>query len=440
LVFVRVCEFAGIDVINKWVGDSLRTVFISHSAKTTAEEKYLEIFAAGLTAEGFEVWLDRHCLKGGDDWNQKIGNHLVYCQGAVALLTKQSLQSHFVQHEISNLIIRWRRERHPSSGDAGFPFCPIVLADDVLPELAKGFAASIRLNDVQYVPPCSPQLALSAVLPAFRALPDRHGLQSPLRLIESKISGILRAVSSDLLEAAAQEARLQVDPAHGVEALALDLARQILIRPLVESWRFLVELRPVISREQQADIFELIAPAWVSAEAAREFGHAVERKMSEACVINGERPRFTADMYLRRARKALPRAAGTIIEVATITHCHALDQLQRSVREALAVTFGLDFDGVEREFDMLLQREIREHREDTGRPIIVVLPLAESDLDLLASLRTEPVFHGITFVAMSPYVQDSSLVPGVIWLRPELRPHQEESAFRQHHRLLASLP
>jgi len=89
----------------------VRRIFISHSAKSADDQAYLNAIVTGLQAHPFDVWLDRHSLSAGDDWNQKIGNNLVYCQGAVVLVSKQSLGSYYVQHEISNLLLRWRREK-----------------------------------------------------------------------------------------------------------------------------------------------------------------------------------------------------------------------------------------------------------------------------------------------------------------------------------------
>lgn len=416
----------------------MRTIFISHSAKSEAHKEYLNVVAAGLAAAGFDLFVDRHCLQGGHDWKHKIGNHMVLCQGAVVLVSRESLASDFVRYEIANLLGRWRGERDTRTGQPGFHLVPIVLPDDALPDFTRGFVADVGFTDVFHLSPRPAPQAVDDLVATFDALPDWSSVESPLASIEGQVSATLLSVPLPHLKGTALRANLEVRTTWGAEATALHLARQLLVCPLDVGTRFLAPLKPPLLDEQLLAIFELLAPAWVSAEAARQFGDTLVDRTP--CVINGERPDFTPDMYLRRARKALPRVAGKVIEVAGVTDGHARWQLRTMVHRAVAHSLGLDADPFETELERTLQEEIALFISETGRPIVVTLPLAEIDLDLLVWLSADPILAGVNVVGLCPTVRDAEPLPGVRLLTPELRAGQERSAYRQYRRQRASLP
>jgi hypothetical protein len=415
----------------------VRTIFISHSAKSEADQTYLEALATGLEQASFEVWLDRHALTAGDDWNHKIGNHLVYCQGAVVLVSKQSLSSFYVQHEISNLLARWRRERDPRTGEPTFPLCPVLLSPDVEPDLHSGFPQAVRFTDVNYVTPRPVDAALAALRVSFDSLPQWSAAASPLALIEDQIAGLLEGIRLRLLRSAAVTAGFPEPQAVTPEAAALDLTRSLLTRPLNEGYQFLAALGTAITDEQRRNLFQLIAPSWVSPEAARRLSDAIASRPPDVCIVNGERTDFTPQMYLRRARNELPRFAGQVVEVKGVSHRLAWEKLRRDVREAVAVHVGVDL--TDPAFEDALRREVTGVLENTKRPLVVAVPVAETDLDIVARLRTETVFEGITFVALCREASPPVGTPGLTWLEPELRPTQEDSAFRMYDRLVRTL-
>jgi hypothetical protein len=413
------------------------TIFISHSAKSADDQTYLAAIAAGLEQAGFTVWLDRQNLGAGDDWNLKISNNLVYCQGAVVLVSTQSLGSFYVQHEISNLLLRWRRERDPQTRESAFPLCPVLLSDDVKPELEKGFSKAIRFTDVNYIAACAATDALTALVAAFKGVKDFDSDNSPLAAVEDQIMSILAVPTMRrVLLRAAQQAKFPAPAGATVEAIALELARCLLTRPLEAVYQFLLGLGATITQEQRRNLFHLAAPAWVSPEAARTLIEVMAETPPRACIVNAEQVDFTPGMYLRRARLELPELAGQVVGVRAPTAGQALQQLRRQVLVAVAARLSVDGEPTDAAFESNVRTEIARRLAATQRPILLAVPVAETDLDLIGQLREDPVFYGVTFMALCKDATPADDVKGLTWLDPELRPNQEQSAFEIHNQLI----
>ena len=420
----------------------MRRIFISHSAKSADDQAYLNAIVTGLQAHPFDVWLDRHSLSAGDDWNQKIGNNLVYCQGAVVLVSKQSLGSYYVQHEISNLLLRWRREKDPQSGEPGFPLCPVMLSADAIPDLDLGFSKAVRFTDVNYIGARPAADAVTQLIDAFTNIPDFDDDNSPLAAVEDQITAILAAPTlRRTLTRSAQRAGFPA-PAAGAtsEAIALELARCLLTRPLEAVYQFLLALGATITHEQRRNLFHLAAPAWVSPEAARRLADAMAASPPLACIVNAELPDFTPAMYLRRASLELPEFAGQVIGVRGATAGLAWLQLRRNVLVAMAAKLTVDGDPWDADFETNVRREITSRLASTKRPILVAAPVAETDLDLIARLRDDPTFKGVTFMALCRDATPADNTAGLAWLDPELQPNQERAAFTTHNNLIQTLP
>jgi hypothetical protein len=418
----------------------VRTIFISHSAKSTADAEYLAAVKKGLETAGFDVWLDRQDLKAGDDWNQKIGNSLVYCQGAVVLTSKDSLASFYVQHEISNLLLRWRRERDPQTGESAFPLCPVLLSADVVPELEKDFSKAIRFTDVNYIAAGPAADAVTRLVDAFKGIQDFDSDNSPLAAVEDQIMSILAVPTlRRTMMRAAQQAGFPAPTGATIEAIALELARNLLTRPLEAVYQFLLALGAGITHEQRRNLFHLAAPAWVSPEAAVRLAGALAKMPPDACIVNAEYVDFTPGMYLRRARLELPDLAGQVVSVRAATGGLALQQLRRQVLVAIAAKLSVDGEPADATFESKVQAEVARRLTATRRPILVAIPSVETDLDLIGKLRTDPVFQGITFMALCKHAKPSDDAKGLAWLDPELRPNQEQAAFDIHNTLIQTL-
>ncbi len=72
-------------------------IFISHSSKDN--EKYLEPLLSEMRAENLHPLCDRDILSGGDDFQKTIESYLD-CYAGVIIITKDSLQSAWVNYEI----------------------------------------------------------------------------------------------------------------------------------------------------------------------------------------------------------------------------------------------------------------------------------------------------------------------------------------------------
>jgi TIR domain len=409
----------------------VRTIFISHSTRSAPDEDiaYLEKIKAGLEEHKFGVWLDRERLKGGDDWNNKIGNHLVYCQGAVFLASKKSLDSEYVKYEVSNLFLRWQRGNDPQKGESSFPFITVVLSKEVGPELDKGFWGAIGLKRAQYIDAPADQ-AILAIVEKLANLPELDTTKGPLWDLERQIKPNLKNIDIDSLANAATNADFAPIQCDDLSVAVGQVTRALVTCSVAQLYRFFEGLGAGIESEPRRRIFELLFPSWVSHEAALGLDQA------KACVINALRADFTPQMYLRRWKNALPEFAGLVATVTGVgAGTLAKEALHTDVRKALAQGLKLDMPPDDPGFDKALTEEIAATLKDTRMPILVVVPVRETDLRLVAGLPAEPIFEGITFVALCETNDEIDKPGGLQWLKPLLRPNQEHKAFRQYNRL-----
>lgn len=415
-------------------------IFISQSAKSDADTKYLEAITDGLRPQ-FEVWLDRLNLQGGDDWNNKIGNHLHYCEGAVLLVSKQSLQSPYVQHELSNLIVRWRRERDPRTREPRFPLVPVLLSADVLDDLDQHFFGAIRVNDIQCIAPRPAPEAVQELLQIFGRLPQRN--DSLFADLEEEIRSNLENVSVLALKRGARSSEL-VDPAAippGEDPAQRMLARALVTSTLIQLYNFFRGVSSAIGREKRANIIDLLLPSWISYEAARSLNSP------KAWLLNSKFPEFTPRLYLQRAGQTVGELAGRIamvkgVELGTL----ASEKLLADICDAIALALQVEAPSDPRDSDAELFQAIREAVSTVGERLIVVVPLAPTDLPLLVPFANKEqfkgVFEGVTFVALcSPLDEDvrhAARSSGVELLEPALESSQEEAA--EHHYSLRLRP
>jgi hypothetical protein len=242
------------------------------------------------------------------------------------------------------------------------------------------------------------------------------------------------------LRNAAAKAGFPPAPGDSDDTVAIHMTRCLLTRPLADGYQFLGALGVAITNEQRRNLFHLVAPGWVSPEAASRLKEALNADPPRACIVNAERVDFTPEMYLRRARLELPQLSGRVVGVTGVTASLAWEQLRRTVRVALAAALGVAGDPSDPDFDAELSAEITGVLHDTGRPFLVAVPVAESDLDLVQRLCADPTMAGITFFALCSEAGPSTATQGLEWLDPGLQPNQEDSAFRTHNRLIRSLP
>src|SRR5690348_14390999 len=83
------------------------SIFLSHSYGDGLVGRIRDKLYDKLTAQGFEVLLDRELLSGGMEWRPALHRWLGECDGAVILFSKAALDSAWVLKE--STILTWRR-------------------------------------------------------------------------------------------------------------------------------------------------------------------------------------------------------------------------------------------------------------------------------------------------------------------------------------------
>ena len=83
------------------------SIFLSHSSGDGLVGRIRDKLYDKLTAQGFEVLLDRELLSGGMEWRPALHRWLGECDGAVILFSQAALDSAWVLKE--STILTWRR-------------------------------------------------------------------------------------------------------------------------------------------------------------------------------------------------------------------------------------------------------------------------------------------------------------------------------------------
>ena len=110
-------------------------VFISHSY---ADSKFVEKLRTELIKNGIEVWIDKNILKVGDNIAQKIDNALNEADYIIFVLSKESVNSKWVQLELSTTL------NNEISREQLY-IIPIIIDDCDIPfELKNRFYADFR--------------------------------------------------------------------------------------------------------------------------------------------------------------------------------------------------------------------------------------------------------------------------------------------------------
>ncbi|MEM1338067.1 MAG: toll/interleukin-1 receptor domain-containing protein [Bacteroidota bacterium] len=72
-------------------------VFISYSRK---DRKKVDWISRQLVAAGFEIWIDRHDIPGGVEWNESITTAIIDAPAFILILSPNSIESEEVQKEL----------------------------------------------------------------------------------------------------------------------------------------------------------------------------------------------------------------------------------------------------------------------------------------------------------------------------------------------------
>ena len=295
----------------------MRRIFISHSTdKSDVDGRaYLNTLVSGLADARdehgqlrFEIFYDRKSLEGGDDWNLKIVNHLIYCHAAVLVLSPRALESDFVKFEVSNLMARRARQRDPQTHQPLFDVVPVLpwidgaavspqaFEKEMLAKLDLGFWKAIGFGaGINYSGPSEAATIVPALIAKLSGV-DVDSQDAAIARIERDIATYLERVKRALLDAAAVAAGFSAPPP-GVtdEEAAMHVTRGLLLSPLDLVFKALQEMKASLKRDV-VDVFDLLAPCWVSPEAARLLTAPLERKPPGSCaILNGALVSFTPE-------------------------------------------------------------------------------------------------------------------------------------------------
>ncbi|HEU0078141.1 MAG TPA: toll/interleukin-1 receptor domain-containing protein [Longimicrobiaceae bacterium] len=359
-------------------------IFLSHSSHTAADLAFAREVAAALEAEGFVVLFDRDKLQPSDDWNQKLHEYMAWCHAGVLLLTPAALQRPYVLKEAT--ILTWRRTLDP-----GFRLFPVLRGGTTVDDLKRGSFSSLMIDEVQAAAGSAEEIA-AAVAAVF---PRESEDETPLDLLAGRLADLLEDAGSNTLRAVAR--KLGVDdaewaPGEGSHARSVSLIARRIVREELGAYRGVGELVSDLglSRLQGEDlrtVLQIVAPYWVSGEAAGRLPDVARHRKGWALAINGRHvSQFTAEMYVRRAFPLSLLYA--VIKLPGGWSDKALDEVIQAVRVSIREEWSLD------DADSRTVQDFLQGRED---PVFVALPqpvpAIAGDLD---RLRAE--FPGVVFI------------------------------------------
>lgn len=393
-------------------------IFISHSAKEPAAGAFLDAFAERIEGEGFDVLLDRSRLHGGDDWFGCISNWVEYCHGAIVLFSPAAMASDFVFFEVSNLFHRWTHEQ------PGFPLLPVRLDGVPGDAFDGGRYGAIKFGQVQHVEGADVEATFAALKPKLDALRARRDLpETPFEKLEEQLVTLVSGCPVKFLRAAAGQAGADASGWTDAES-PRRLARALMLTDFSGLFKAARELRRGLDAESVSDVFQLLAPNWVSRRAAIELSDLARRPKARCALVAGREVLFTPAMYARRAAAHLP---GWSWEVAVVhgrvgaqDRCNLIEQVHGSLRDL----FGL----MEEDDEGELRRTLRR-RERDGDPVVVGIAL---DAPLFAAIPPlQRRFPTVTFIVLCDEADAAGDAADWV-LHPELSAARERWALEEY--------
>jgi hypothetical protein len=169
----------------------LTSIFLSHNSK---DKPWVRKLAERLTNEGINVWLDEAELKIGDSLIEKISQGINEMEYVAAIISKNSIQSNWVQKEISLAMTKEIKGRKVTVLPLLIDKCeiPESLTDKLYADFTdiQNYEAEYHklLRSIDFVPSQSKK----TISPAdFRAHPNRQSSDPEIQIINIKIVGIV---------------------------------------------------------------------------------------------------------------------------------------------------------------------------------------------------------------------------------------------------------
>jgi hypothetical protein len=276
-------------------------IFISHSsadnALTEQVAQALRTPADGGT--GYELLVDLDVLQPGTPWPRQLHEMMARCEAAIVLLTPFAVQSAWVLKETT--ILTWRLSLEPS-----FRLFPVRFPQVTRAELeAKGFAP-LFLTRVQEVPDTDPA-AIARFVRGVVGEPVRGN--TPMDRLTGRLIDLFREVGDHTLREIAERLRVERpawNPNRDLRQQYVDEIASRIVREDLGGFGGIHELIDTLSYSPRLDpikqIFRILSPYWVDAEAAGRLPALLEAEPRRAAAINGAYVgTFTADMYVRKA-------------------------------------------------------------------------------------------------------------------------------------------
>jgi hypothetical protein len=394
-------------------------IFISHSSHTDEDRNFVRRLRESLTNKGYEVLLDLSELQAADDWNKELHEWLAACHAGIVLLTPHSIERPWVLKEAT--ILTWRR----SLDTQHFKLFPALFDGVTDAMLEKAKFAPLVIKSLQAVAGKTPEAIANEVA---QIIGDPVEVETPLDQLAKVLADLLVPPNAGQSTAEKLARKLGVDEIGWVPNSPPELSRILLIAgrlvrenlgtysDVYELMKDLLEAMPSISVARK--VLALVAPYWVSTDAAVRLCEVAARHERWAIAMNGSYlPKFTIEMYLLRAFPL----RGQIYEL-KLAGGGSENMVQEIIEEVYAALERLWGE------DRATARELLDTHPD---PLFVALPEAVSDTAALAQLQTE--FPHLTFI-LNPGIDAKSLdafksLSNVECIFPAVDPNVEKKVY-----------
>ena len=285
-----------------------KKLFVSHSSRTSENEALLQAVCNGLSAQGFDVLVDKGGrIYAGDDWDLRLNEWMAECHAAVILFSTAALKdSLWVAKEAA--ILSWRRELER---DGDFKLIPVLLGDISPEALEEGLYGVLRISQSQCIRRVSEaqQIEAQQIVDevAVSVGPSAGCPATPFERLEGVLAKMLEAQADaatleDAWENLDGENKPGWQPDSGLR-FASALTRFMLrdrLRATANLQTLLDRIRPRVGKDAAEELLKYLACLWVDAEAAG--GIAKAANSGGILGLNGNYLHdFTAKRYGERA-------------------------------------------------------------------------------------------------------------------------------------------
>lgn len=410
------------------MGESLkRRLFISHTSKTASADTRLERLRAALAAQDFDVIVDRHQLRAGDEWRREIYTWLGLCEVAVVLIAPRALDpaNPWVSREAT--ILMWRRALDPS-----FIVVPVLVDGVELADLEDGPFRDLLLNELQgeivtadhtdeWIVRLAGQLAEKA----------RACTPAPLAALARPVAQQLSGVPGDVLREAADMIAVELGPWKPQADMALELAVQLLHLGLEGSFAALDHLAVNgMDAGRLEHLIELIAPSWVDLCAAQCLAEVAGRQQEYAALWLNAESLWAARMFILRASARPPGTEWDHVPIAVQVDEGGLESLVHQLREALILKLKIEVDVFAQDTQARLARQL-QLRMKARKPVFAVVQHSAGLMQYLDALKAH--FPSLCFLVLGGAgLSEDDLEPGMRIIVPRLGPNEEANARDSH--------